>query len=271
MEQLLVKAGATVTSELGEFSAIAAAYSVDRVKDRIVPGAFGATIGQWQQSGKRIPLHWNHEGDAKSIIGSIDPVTMRETTDGLYVEGKVDLEESETAREAWRSMKNGAMSLSFGYMNGKSRKVAGGVTELLAIDLFEISIVPIPANPDTRVLSLKTAAQQLESEDLDPSEIAGVVRAIAQRLDEVESVLKRFEAATVEVADKEPDGARSVDPLRQKADAAAFEVALGGLEQMPSRRDEPQQPVSDLVELSELKQRSRSLMLEVLSGVSQHE
>jgi hypothetical protein len=54
---------ATVTAtEQGEFTAIAAAYSIDRVKDQIIPGAFAGTIARWRASGKRMPLHWNHQG-----------------------------------------------------------------------------------------------------------------------------------------------------------------------------------------------------------------
>lgn len=51
----------------------AAGGAVDRVKDRIVPGAFEKTIAQWRASGKRIPVHWDHRGDAANVIGSIDP------------------------------------------------------------------------------------------------------------------------------------------------------------------------------------------------------
>src|SRR5262245_870301 len=50
-----------VATDLGEFVAIAAAYSVDRYNERIVKGAFAMTIAKWQESGKRIPLHWDHE------------------------------------------------------------------------------------------------------------------------------------------------------------------------------------------------------------------
>jgi Caudovirus prohead serine protease len=70
---LAVKTAVSEVTDLGEFTAIAAAYTVDRVKDRIVPGAFEKTIAQWQASGKRIPLHWDHRGDAANVIGSIDP------------------------------------------------------------------------------------------------------------------------------------------------------------------------------------------------------
>jgi uncharacterized protein len=157
MQHLVVKAAVPQVTDRGEFSAIAAAYTVDRVKDRIVPGAFEKTIAQWQASGKRIPLHWDHRGDAANVIGSIDPAGTREVDLGLYVEGKLDLHDSEVAREAWRSMKNDAVSLSFGYVTLKTRK-RGGISDLLELDLFEISIVPSPANPQTRILEMKSAA-----------------------------------------------------------------------------------------------------------------
>jgi HK97 family phage prohead protease len=158
MEHLTVKAVATAT-DLGEFAAIAAAYTVDRVKDRIVPGAFEKTIAERQASRKRIPLHWDHRGDAANVIGSIDPAATREVDLGLYVEGKLDLQHSQVAREAWRSMKNNAVSLSFGYVTLKTRN-RGGINDLLELDLFEVSIVPHSANPDTRVLSMKAAVAE---------------------------------------------------------------------------------------------------------------
>ena len=91
------------------------------------------------------------------MIGFVDPLSMRESDEGLYVKGQLDLEDSEVGREAWRSMKNNAVSLSFGYVVTKAQDRADGVRELEGIDLFEISVVPHPANPDTRFLSLKSA------------------------------------------------------------------------------------------------------------------
>ena len=52
-------------------------------------------------------------------------------------------------------MRNNAVSLSFGYLVTKSRDREDGIRELLGIDLFEIPIVPVPANPETRILSMK--------------------------------------------------------------------------------------------------------------------
>jgi hypothetical protein len=75
LEHKRVDANARATTELGEFSAIAAAYSVDHQGDEIVPGAFAKTIDAWRESGKQIPLHWNHRATARhSSISSAIPL-----------------------------------------------------------------------------------------------------------------------------------------------------------------------------------------------------
>jgi HK97 family phage prohead protease len=152
---------ATVTeTDQGVFTAIAAAYTTDRQGERIRPGAFSKTIAAWQDRGRRLPLHWNHSTDAGNIIGTVDPASMREVSDGLYVEGQLHLEDSSTAREAWRLLKHDAIGLSFGYMVNREHADGDGVTVLDELDLFEITLTPAPANPDTRVLSAKSAAWQ---------------------------------------------------------------------------------------------------------------
>ena len=150
-------ADATVLTDRGEFSALAATYSLDRVGDRIVKGAFARTIEAWQRSGNQLPLHWQHSSKAEDIIGTVDPQSLRETDEGLLVEGKLHLEDSAVAREVWRSVKADSIGVSFGYLTVKERK-ASDANELLEIDLYEISLTPSPANPDARVLSAKSLA-----------------------------------------------------------------------------------------------------------------
>jgi uncharacterized protein len=148
----------TDTTDKGELTLRAAVFdNVDRVGDRIVKGAFARTIEAWQRSGKQIPLHWSHGTQPEDIIGSASPSSMRETDAGLYVEAKLDLEDSATAREAWRSVKANSIGVSFGYLTVKERKTSKA-NELLEIDLYEVSLTPTPANPDARVLSAKSLA-----------------------------------------------------------------------------------------------------------------
>jgi HK97 family phage prohead protease len=103
--------------------------------DPIVKGAFAQSIEAWQDTGRTVPLHWNHSADPDDIVGHVVPGSMVETDRGLVVEGQLDLEGNERARKAWRAMKTGSIGLSFGYLTQKHRKAADGANELLAIDL----------------------------------------------------------------------------------------------------------------------------------------
>jgi len=162
MEHLAVKAVTAIT-DLGEFEALAATYDIDRVKDKIIFGAFEKTIAEWQASGKLIPVDWAHSNAAQDLIGSVKPATMREIPgQGLYVEGQLDLQGSEVAREAWRAMKAKIVALSFGYLvpEGGAKKRRDGTNELREIDLFAITVATRPINPKTRFLSLKAATAE---------------------------------------------------------------------------------------------------------------
>ena len=68
-----IKAATRTSTDLGQFTAIAAAYGVDRGGDRIRPGAFAKTLAAWRERGNPIPLHWAHKGDPQYIIGQVDP------------------------------------------------------------------------------------------------------------------------------------------------------------------------------------------------------
>jgi Escherichia/Staphylococcus phage prohead protease len=151
-----LEAPACVAVEKGEFTALAATWTVDRQNEQIRRGAFASTAAWWRQSGKRIPLSWDHQTTAEAIIGSVDPSSMTETGEGLLVSGKLDIADSEKAREAWRSVKSRAVSLSFGLLVLKSHTRSDGIRELTELDLFEITLTPTPANQDTRILETKS-------------------------------------------------------------------------------------------------------------------
>lgn len=212
MDHKTLEAKAT-TTDVGEFTAIAAAYSVDRTNERIVPGAFKGTITAWQESGKKIPLHWDHSADAKDIIGSVDPSSMSETEDGLQVKGNLDLKDSEVAREAWRSMKAGRVGLSFGYMVTEDSTGSDGVRELKALDVFEITVTPAPANPDTRFIGLKSV------KEMSSAEMKAELLAMRRRINEALEALG--------VKQLEPDGAKEVtEPVEDRKEEEVIETQL---------------------------------------------
>jgi HK97 family phage prohead protease len=157
LEYRMVDTTTRTERDLGEFAAFAPVYD-DRVKGRVRFGAFERAIAEWRASGKRVPVRWADGGEARNVIGSVDPATMREVAGlGLYVEGKLDLDDSEVAREAWRSMKDNRIALNLEYMTVKSQR-RDELNELLELDLLEISVAPGPTNSRKQLLGLKSAA-----------------------------------------------------------------------------------------------------------------
>lgn len=207
-KQITAKATAT---DQGEFVAIAAAYSVDRANDRIIPGAFGKTIGKWRTSGKQVPLHWNHQGEPEDIIGTIDPSQVEETDDGLQVAGRLDLANSTKAKEAWRAMKTGSMSLSFGYVVVKATKAADGVNDLQELDLFEVSVVPGPANADTRFLALKSVPEMTDAE-------------VREELSQLRKRIEELESATEDADDVKDEEEQTPAVTPQASDPEALRI-----------------------------------------------
>src|SRR5215211_8720553 len=74
------------------------------------------------------------------------------------------LEDSEVARQAWRSMKNNSIGLSFGFLTVDSHD-DDGVRVLDEVDLFEITLTPSPANADTRITEMKSVPDPVPSLD----------------------------------------------------------------------------------------------------------
>jgi Escherichia/Staphylococcus phage prohead protease len=142
LDHKTVKAATRTETDLGQFTAIAAAYTLDRDRERIVPGAFEKSLAAWRERGRPIPLHWSHLGDPQYIIGEVDPHAAREIREGLFVKGNVDLGGSRVAREAWRLVKSGTVGLSFGFLGRKGPKRPDGTRQIIEIDLYEVSLTP---------------------------------------------------------------------------------------------------------------------------------
>lgn len=144
----------------GEIVAYASTFygEPDSYGDVVVPGAFAKTINEWEQSGHPIPLLFGHRtDDPRMNIGAVLEAT--EDEHGLRIRAKFD-EESEIAQYTRKLVKEGRLSkLSFSYDTRDSAVViledGRHVRELRDIKLYEISLVPIPANPETEIVEAK--------------------------------------------------------------------------------------------------------------------
>lgn len=189
----LYKSFEVKADEAGKISGYFSTY--DRIPDCygdvIAAGAFTDTIKARIDSGHPFPLCWNHDLD--QIVGSVDPKKIEDTEKGPLMEA--DFFNTPLAQEKREIVKSGVVyQFSFAYdvLEAGPVELEDGVTanELRKLDLFEISIVPIPANQNAVMTEVK-------SEEAEKKEIATVTVKVVPELDEdaMDAIEKRMEKA----------------------------------------------------------------------------
>lgn len=137
----------------GEFTGYAATFGgePDAYGDVIAPGAFAKSLAKHGADGTRPALLWAH--DSHQPIGVW--LSLQENDEGLLATGKLALDVAK-AREAYSLAKDGALALSIGYVVSENgAEIRNGARLLKQIDLREISLVPMPANPKARIHQIK--------------------------------------------------------------------------------------------------------------------
>jgi len=144
----------------GEFVGLASTFgNVDLQADIVLPGAFSRSLAEHRSAGTTPAMLWSHRTDEP--IGTWSD--LKESSAGLEVRGKLTLD-VQRAADAHALMKDGALSLSIGYMVAESEYDGEGNRLLKAVDLFEISAVSIPANPQARISDVKSISSKRQLE-----------------------------------------------------------------------------------------------------------
>ncbi len=139
----------------GFIKGLAATYGgqPDAEGDVIAPGAMTSSLNNIKASGKRLKMLLQH--DPGQAIGLW--VSLKETRDGLQVEGKLSLD-ADDARNAYAKLKDGTLdALSIGYRTLSAEPRPGGGRTLTEIEIVEISVVTFPANAGAVVTDVKGA------------------------------------------------------------------------------------------------------------------
>lgn len=138
----------------GIISGYASTYgNVDRVRDKVMPGAFTKSVKRYLSDSRPIKMYYQH--DSKEVIGAFRPEFIREDVDGLFVQGELNLD-VQKGREVYALARQGVLTdLSIGY-TVKDSDVKNGIRELKEVELWEISVVSEPANPKARITQVKT-------------------------------------------------------------------------------------------------------------------
>lgn len=152
------KALPDVDGQKGRFEALVSVFgNVDLQGDRVMPGAFTATLDEWKATGAPIPIIWSHDwGNPNAHIGSATPDQVTETEQGLKVGGSIDLD-NPFAAQVYRLLKERRVKeFSFGYNVRKEKKADDGANDLLDLGLIEVGPTLKGANPSTELLAVKS-------------------------------------------------------------------------------------------------------------------
>lgn len=140
-------------SATGEISGYASTFNgaPDFHGDVVAPGAFTRTLAEHRGRKTAPAMLWAH--DLAEVTGAW--FDLREDQYGLKASGKLTLE-TRRGSEAHALVKDGALALSIGFRPRDSRQERG-YRVLTDIELFEISLVAIPANSSARITDVKSA------------------------------------------------------------------------------------------------------------------
>ena len=201
-----VKAGGADDTPEGYISAYAAVFdNVDSYGDVIRRGAFTDTLKEWKDSGNNIPLLYGHDfADPFSNIGVVTSAV--EDDHGLKIEAVLDLD-NEKAAQVHRLIKErrlSQMSFAFRVLDAAEATIDDEpVFELKRLKLYEVSVVPIGANEQTEILSVKNASDMLstavkQAGKLSEAERAHLARACKTAADELDGTRGADETAEEE-------------------------------------------------------------------------
>lgn len=142
----------------GTFEGYASVFGVvDSYRERVMPGAFIQSLVDHKNKGTRVKMFWYH--DPRSPIGKW--LDLAEDKKGLYVKGQLNLNLTQ-GKECYELVKDNIVDgLSIGYRE-RAADDKDGVRELTELELLEVSLVTMPANPRATVddiKSVKTAAR----------------------------------------------------------------------------------------------------------------
>lgn len=145
----------------GSFDGYGSVFNIiDGGGDIVVAGAFTDTLTTQKAAGRLPAMLWQHRPSEPVGVYT----SMVEDNVGLKVSGQLALKTARGA-EAYELMKMGALSgMSIGYRSrDDSYDRVTGVRTLKKLDLIELSLVTFPMNDASRVSSVKSSIEELET------------------------------------------------------------------------------------------------------------
>lgn len=168
-------------SEEGVIAGYASVFgNVDSYGDIVVKGAFTKFLSEIGRTGKKISVYYGHNmEDPRANIGLV--TELEEKDRGLWFKAQLDLSGDTYGRLVYEQLKDGRLdSMSFGYSIVDASSTKDGY-ELRELRLFEVSVVPIPANDQALITEVK-AGRAISRKNLDL--IRAAYEALGELLDQ---------------------------------------------------------------------------------------
>lgn len=121
--------------------------SLDSYGDQVQRGAFAKSLA----SSRKVRLLWQHRMDEPIGI----PLELREDSKGLY--GRWKIVPTSTGTKARELIKHELIDgLSIGFVAVDAEYRQDGARLLKEVQLYEVSVVTVPANEDARIVAWKS-------------------------------------------------------------------------------------------------------------------
>ena len=195
----------------------------DSYGDIIKPGAFTETLKKREESGHPFPLCFNH--DFSSVIGVVDSVT--DTEKGPYIEGH--FLDTELANDVRKMLLSGAIyQFSFAYdvleAERPTKELADkGVDMVLTkLEVFEISVVTVPANQNAVVTEVKAGKRNSTKDEDTIKQIISLAESLlvkAEDTQEKEDEKPEEEEASKQINEASEESAPEVNPQKDRTDS----------------------------------------------------
>ena len=189
----------TITGYFSTYDRIPDSYG-----DIVAPGAFTETIKKREESGHPFPLCWNH--DLNMIIGKVDKIEDDEKGP-LMTASFFGTPLAQEKRELVKSGVVFQFSFAYDILEAGPTEIEEGVKayELKKLDLFEVSIVPIPANPRAEMTEIKSGARNSKKDAADIKEAIKLLQGVLGELEEAGDPEDGEDNAKANAGAKEPE------------------------------------------------------------------
>lgn len=209
----------------------------DSYGDVVAKGAFEDSLARWRESGKPIPLLYGHSTDDPEYnIGKV--IDAYEDERGLFVRAEFDADNPK-AQYVRKLVKEGRLyQFSFAYqvLDAGTVELDSGLEayELRKLDIFEVSLVQIPANQHAEVVEVKAATPEVKSGRRNSKADEDELRRVLDMANQIETIVQSLIGDEQDEPEPEPED-KPEEPEGAKGEDSTAKAALAQLKDEADR------------------------------------